>query len=119
MIANAHLSVELEAKPLRDCCSCPSGLIQARGSSWIACPCSVGAIRHRSGTHLLEQQGAAHEALVPESAVGTEGEGLGPAPAQGTGDYRGLLGVGVNNFNIVESDSLLQVLFIEREESVK
>ena len=52
------------------------------------------AIRHRPGAHLLEQPGAAHEALAPESAVGTEVEGLGPAPAQGTGDIRCLLGVG-------------------------
>ena len=81
-------------------------------------PCR-GAIRNGPGAHLLEQPGAAHEALAPESAVGTEVEGLGPAPAQGTGEYSGLLGVGDDNFDYVASDFLLQELFIEREESVK
>ena len=82
-------------------------------------PSRRGALGHRPSAHLLEQPGAAREALAPEAPVGTEVEGLGPAPAQGTGDCRCLLDVGVDDFNSVVSDSLLQELFIEREESVK
>ena len=67
-------------------------------------PSRRGAIRHRPGTHLLEQPGAAHEALAPEAAVGTEVEGLGPAPAQGTGDNCCLLRVGDDDFNLVATN---------------
>jgi hypothetical protein len=71
-------------------------------------PSRRGALRHRPSAHLLEQPGAAREALAPEAPVGTEVEGLGPAPAQGTGDNCRLLGVGDDDFNIVENYSLLQ-----------
>ena len=63
-----------------------------------------GAIRHRPSAHLLEQPGAAHEALTPEAAIGTEVEGLGPAPAQGTGYNCCLLGVGDDDFDLVACD---------------
>ena len=63
-----------------------------------------GAIRHRPSAYLVEQPAAAHEALTPEAAIGTEVEGLGPTPAQGTGDYRGLLGIGDDDFDLVACD---------------
>jgi hypothetical protein len=73
-----------------------------------------GALRHRPSAHLLEEPGAAHEALAPESAVGTVVEGLGPTPAQGTSDIRSLLGIGDDDFNLVACD-FVAIYFVARD----